>query len=172
MLLSDDCVLLHPQSGRVVAVPTYRSMRLWPESLERLFPSAELSVGSSSAKRRLRVSGDEDEGMPRQVDAIYVLNDPAEHRRIISIEPISPAALCLALIRHAFRLDVADRAAAATFLGLCGAVARSVPAFALSYPRHFGEAPTLVRTLSRHLEGIGRPRHPGSAELDDSARPS
>ena len=164
-LLSDDCVLLRPQSGRVVAVPTYRSMRLWAESLEQLFPSAELSAGSRGAKRRLRVSGDDDEGMPRHVDAVYVLNDPAENRQTISIDPISPAALCLALIRHAFRLDVADRAAAATFLGLCGAVARSVPAFALSYPRHFVEAPTLVGTLSRHLEGVGRRRYLGSAEM-------
>ena len=171
-LLSDDCVLLRPQSGRVVAVPTYRSMRLWAESLEQLFPSAEPSAGSSDAKRRLRVSGDGGEGMPRQVDAIYVLNDPGEDRQTISIEPISPAALCLALIRNTFRLDVAARAEAATFLELCAAVARSVPAFALNYPRQFEEAPALIRTLSRHLEDVGRPRHPRSAETIDSARPS
>jgi hypothetical protein len=171
-LLSDDCVLLRPQSGRVVAVPTYRSLRLWPESLDRVFPSAELPVGSGGAKHRLRASGDDGEVAPRPVNAVYVLNDPAENRQTISIEPISPAALCLALIRHSFRLDVADRAEAATFLGLCAAVARSVPAFALSYPREFDEAPALVHTLSRHLEGIGRSLQPESAEIVDTARPS
>lgn len=158
-LLSDDCALLRPQPARVVALPTYRSMRLWPESLARVFPSAEVSVGTSGAKRRLRVSGDDDPDTPRKVDAIYVLNDPVEHRQTISIEPISPAALCLALIKHAFRLDVADRSAAATFLGLCAAVARSIPAFGLSYPRDFAEAPALVSALSQHLEGIGQPRN-------------
>ena len=170
-LLSDDCVLLRPQSGRVVAVPTYRSMRLWPESLDRVFPSTESPVGSGGAKRRLRVSGDDGEDLPREVDAIYVLNDPAEHRQTVSIEPIRPAVLCLALIKHAFRLDVADRAEATTILALCAAVARSVPAFALSYPRDFGEEPGLVRTLSRHLEDIGRRQPLRSTETVGSARP-
>lgn len=169
-LLSDDCVLMRPQSGSVVAVPTYRSMRLWPESLDRVFASAQSSVVSGGAKRRLRMSGDGDESTPHQVDAIYVLNDPAEHLQTISIEQIRPAALCLALIRHAFRLDVADRAEASTFLGLCAAVARSAPAFALSYPRHFEEAPALVRALSRHLEEVGRLRSLGSAEVVGSAK--
>lgn len=171
-LLSDDCVLLRPQSGRVAAVPTYRSMRLWPESLDRVFPSADSSVGSGSAKRRVRVSGERSEDVPIEVQAIYVLNDPAQLRQTISIERISPAALCLALIKHAFRLDVADRAEAATFLGLCAAVARSVPAFALSYPRDFAEAPALVRTLSRHLEDIRRPRPLEPAETAASSRQS
>jgi hypothetical protein len=155
-LLSDDCILLRPKSGHAIAVPTYRSMRLWPESLHRVFPSSDVSERSSGAKRRLRVSGDED-AAPRQVEGIYVLNDPAVDRRTISIEPISPAALCVALIKHAFRLDVADRAAAKTFLELCGAVARSVPGHALSYPRDFAVAPSLVSMLSRHLEGAELP---------------
>jgi hypothetical protein len=155
-LLSDDCALLRPHSGRVLAVPTYRSMRLWPESLARIFPSAETTEGSSGAKRRLRFSGDQI-AAPRQVDAIYVLNDPAQHRRAISIDPISPAALCLELIRHAFRLDVANRAAAKTFLESCGTIARSVPGFTLSYPRDFAETPRLIHMLSRHLEGAELP---------------
>lgn len=156
MLLSDDCVLLRPQSGGVAAVPTYRSMRLWPESVESVFPSAEVPVDAAGRKRRLPMSGGDDARLPRQVEGIYVLNDPDEQRPTISIEPLSPAALCLALIKHAFRLDVADRAAATVFLGLCAEVARSVPGFALSYPRDFGDAPSLVSTLSRHLEELGR----------------
>jgi hypothetical protein len=116
------------------------------------------------------VSGDGDKDTPRQVDAIYVLNDPADNLQTTSIETISPTALCMTLIRHAFRLDVADRAEASTFLGLCAAVARSAPAFALSYPRHFEEAPALVRALSRHLEEVGRLRSLGSAEAVGSAK--
>lgn len=153
-VLSDDCVQLIPHAGRCQAIPTYPSLRLHADSLEALLPDATTTpVAYYSGKQRVAVDAPAADGT-FPVDAIYLLGDPGEATEVIRIDPLHPAETCGALLRHTFRLDLADHAANAHQFALCGAVAREVPAFRLHYPRDFARSDALARDIIRHLTSL------------------
>lgn len=152
-VLSDDCILLEPDGDGFRALPTYPSLRLYPDSLAALFPDTPdtSSVAAYSEKRRLPTNTPEEPALDMPVDALYLLGDPAQSGDAIRITSLRPAEACEALLRHSFRLDLADRAANAHQFALCGAAARGLPAFRLDYPRDFARAGELVQHISDHL---------------------
>lgn len=152
-ILSDDCTLLRLQGSAVTALPTYPSLRLFPDSLEHAVPTGTPSTAMArySDKRRVHVH---DAGeIPQQVHAMYLL-DGNSSRSALSIEARRPAAACLDLIRHSFQLDVTNRKRSAALLPYCGEVARKVPAFTLSYMHAFEEAHSLVNALGKHIQAL------------------
>lgn len=162
-MLSDDCVQLVPDGERFNAVPTYPSLRLYADSLDELFPGLgnTAPVASYSEKRRVPLHAVQESDVSYPVDALYMLGDPDVAGDAVSITPLGPAETCQALLRHSFRLDLADRAANAHQFGLCGAVTRAVPAFRLDYPRDFTRSDELVRHLTHHLATLPTlDRHP------------
>lgn len=159
-VLSDDCVQLNVSEERLTALPTYPSLRLNADSLDALFPdlTETTPVAGYSEKRRVPVALPEiaDSGVP--VDALYLLADPADNDGSISITALKPAEICLALIKHSFRLDLSDRAASAKQLERCSHIARTVPAFRLDYPRDYTQQDALVLAITQHLAAL--PAHP------------
>ena len=159
-VLSDDCVQLNLAEGRLTALPTYPSLRLNADSLDALFPdlTETTPVADYSEKRRVPVVLPEiaDTGVP--VDALYLLADPADNDGSTSITPLKPAEICLALIKHSFRLDLSDRAASAQQLQRCSHIARTVPAFRLDYPRDYAQQDALILAITQHLAAL--PAHP------------
>ena len=155
-VLSDDCVqLVAVPGGRFHAVPTYPSLRLNADSLAAVFPGQidTAPVASYSNKRRIPIASSGHIDALATVDAIYLLGDPAQDGDVdeVRIEPAHPAAVCLALIRHSFRLDLADRDASAAQLRQCGAIASAVPGFELHYPRDHARSDDLLEALFVHL---------------------
>ena len=159
-VLSDDCVqLVAGEDGRIGVIPTYPSLRLNTDSLDALFPDQGQTapVAHYTDKRRVPMPAPPDLARPLPVDAIYLLGEPAQDRDVdvdvdeVRIEPAHPAAVCLALIRHSFRLDLADRAASAAQLRQCGAIASAVPGFELHYPRDHARGGELIEALLAHL---------------------
>lgn len=155
-VLSDDCVQLTAAVEGFQAVPTYPSLRLYPDSLGEALPGAgeTAPVASYSEKLRVPVAAQEEGNAVYPVDALYLLGEPAEAGEAIRIMPLRPAETCQALLRHSFKLDVGDRAANAHQFALCGAVARAIPAFRLDYPRDFSRAGELVRHITGHLASL------------------
>lgn len=155
-VLSDDCVQVNPAGERFNAIPTYPSLRLYPDSLQAVFPDLveTMPVANYTQKRRVpmappaHVAG----GVP--IDALYLLGDPADADGNIHVSPLRPAEICLALIRHSFRLDLKDRVASARHLERCSAIARSVPAFRLDYPRDYGLHDELEQAICQHLAAL------------------
>lgn len=154
-LLSDDCVMLDAGPHGVSALPTYASLRLHEDSLGQAFaePPATSAVALYTSKRRLPMST-RGNAEPMPVRAIYFVNDPATAPATISMTAYSPAVACMALIRHAFQLDVTDRTRTATLLAQAGDVARAVPAFQLDYPRDFTTSGDLVDSILRHVTSL------------------
>ncbi len=152
-VLSDDCVQLNLHGRRFNAIPTYPSLRLYPDSLDAVFPDLTEStpVADYSEKRRVPVAPASGAGSGVPVDALYLLGDPAEADSTIRITPLRPAEICMALIKHSFRLDLSDRAASAKQLERCSEIARNVPAFRLDYPRDYATHDDLARALAQHL---------------------
>lgn len=153
-ILSDDCAqLIVAQPGHVRAVPTYPSLRLCVDSLAAIFPSqvGTVPVASYSNKRRIPIPAVEATDVTPQVDALYLLGDPAQNTRRIQITPVTPALSCLTLIRHSFRLDLFDREASALHLQQCGEIADAIPAFQLDYPRDYARQDELVDAVLGHI---------------------
>ena len=173
-VLSDDCVQLQLDPvGRVRALATYPSLRLNTDSLQALFPDQAdtAPVAHYTDKRRVPVPAPADAGQPTPVDAIYLLGDPAQDGDDVRIEPAHPAAICLALIRHSFRLDLGDRAASAAQLRQCGAIASAVPGFELHYPRDHARSDALLEALFAHLATLP-PASPSALVAPFAATPT
>ena len=154
-------------------MPTYPSLRLNTDSLQALFPDQAdtAPVAHYTDKRRVPVPAPADAGQPTPVDAIYLLGDPAQDGDDVRIEPAHPAAICLALIRHSFRLDLGDRAASAAQLRQCGAIASAVPGFELHYPRDHARSDALLEALFAHLATLP-PASPSALVAPFAATPT
>ncbi len=148
-LLSDDGLVLTQAAGCVTALPTYRSLRLWPDALARLYAETPLlaPMAHYSAKQRV-IIGEAPETIshPMPLAALYVLAPHADTAvSTISLTRLSPRDACMAIIGNSFKLDVNDMRRAADLTAAAGRIAQQVPAFTLEYPRNFGLLPT-VRT--------------------------
>lgn len=155
-VLSDDCVLLGEAAGRVTALPTYESLRLYGDSLANALPTlpATTSVASYTDKRRISGTRRKTGTHATSVIAMYFLNDPADAVDEPRIVRQSEATTCIRLIRHAFQLDITDRQASGRLLQQASAVARAVPAFELGYPRDFSRAHGVAEAVHHHALAI------------------
>jgi len=153
-ILSDDCLQLFPEpAGRVRVIPTYPSLRLKPDSLNALFPDSAgtMPFAGNSGKRRVPLAGSSGSQQAATADALYLLGDPSLADGNIRIVPISQAKACLALIRHSFRLDLADREASQLQLQRCASIASAIPGFELHYPHEHDRNAALLQTLLEHV---------------------
>ena len=165
-LLSDDCALLQPTAGRITVVPTYPSLRMFGDSISQTLghATATTPVAAYSPKQRLMVTlaPAQAGGAHCPLQAIYLLNDPAEPASDHRITLLAPALACMALVEHSFRLDLASTTHTTDLLRQAAGVLRQVPAFALHYPRDYAGNAGLRQTVLAHLAGLGS-THPGPA---------
>ena len=152
-VLSDDCTLLLRQGDAVMALPTYPSLRLFPDSLEHAVPSGTASSAMARYSEKRRVHMDRVAARSWRVHAMYLLAGPASDSAQ-SIKTRRPSSACLDLIRHSFQLDVTDRSRTRELLAYCGDVARKVPAFTLNYPHDFEQSRALVEGLGTHIDTL------------------
>lgn len=157
-VLSDDCVMVGVQEGCVQATATYASLRLFEDSLREAFgqPPATTPVATYTDKRRLPLPS-RTSNTARRVRAIYLLNDPAEAVDGLEIEPCSGIDLCMGLIHHSFQLDLTDAARTRQLLAQASAVAASVPAFHLRYPRDYAKAREIANAVAHHANTLAAP---------------
>jgi len=155
-VLSDDCVQLGYFNDQLAAIPTYPSLRLNPDSLDALFPECPdtSAVADYSIKRRVDLVSTREAGTSVPVAALYLLGHPADASDAVVITPLRPAETCMALIKHSFRFDLADREATAAQLERCSHIARDVPAFRLDYPRDFTRHDELTTAVCKHLGAL------------------
>lgn len=150
---SDDCVQIRTTNGQHVALPTYPSLRLFPDSLEALYAEAQDTspVSSYSEKLRVPLSHPVSAQYAAPVDALYLLGDPTEAGESVQICPSSPSHTCQALIGHSFRLDLSDQNGNAEHFARCAAMVNTIPAYRINYPRDFNQSPALVEAITQHL---------------------
>lgn len=155
-LLSDDCVQLKQADGHYLALPTYPSLRLFDDSLDGAFPGStgSTAVAAYSKKRRLPVATAAPGVVTAPVVALYLLDEPSEAITQTTIAGMRPVSACLELMRHAFKLEIGDRARTQRLFAACSDVARAIPAFSLDYPRDYAQSEALVNTIARHLAAL------------------
>jgi hypothetical protein len=135
--LADDCVVIEERRGRVVAVPSYPGLRLWPDAARALGRRhlGGQPVADYSDKRRVDPRpGQTHRPRATPLSAIYVLAPPRT-AKAVRIDRLTPREAVGRLLAHTHRLDVTDRVRLTTELDALGRLAGRVPVFELAFPR-------------------------------------
>ena len=149
-LLCDDGLVLGTHGDTTMVRPTYRSLRLWPEAVTKVFaqPPTVAPMAHYSTKRRVQLSG---AGGPLDrwypLTAVFAMEPAAPDDDGITLCRMPSRDACMTLIRNAFQLDPSDREQARRLLAAAADVAERVPAFTLAYPRDFAMLPKVRATV-------------------------
>jgi hypothetical protein len=144
-LLSDDGLLIEARRDGIWATATYPSLRLWPDSLAKLYatPPVTSPMAVRSAKRRVHAHPGAPGSVP--LGCVFVLDGAAEGGP--SLSPVSPAQACMTLVANTFQLDPSDPVVAGRALALIRRLVIQVPVHALRYPRRFEGLPAVCERI-------------------------
>jgi hypothetical protein len=148
-LLCDDGLVLTQGEVATVALPTYPSLRLWPESIASLYAQAPdvAPMAHYSSKRRI-ISNDlvTNANVPLPLTSLYVLG-PAPDTAEISLKRLSSREACIAIIGNSFQLDITDRHRVANTFANASRIADHLPVISLTYPRDFARLPEVHNAI-------------------------
>jgi hypothetical protein len=156
-ILSDDCFrLIVDANGAVKCMPTYRTVRLWPDSADAVMPAAAFEpMAENSDKRRLGLPRALPSG-PFAVSAVYVLAAPSESSDSVRLTPVAPARAVSLLLAQCFRLDPTDAEATKRTFERCADIVERVPVVELSYPRTYDRLPEVRDAVLRRAPAGGQ----------------
>jgi hypothetical protein len=159
-LVTDDCLLLRQTHGQFMGVPSYPSLRLWPEDTLGL-PMLGIEVtdvAHYTSKKRLRIGGGAISfaEKPVRLGVIYTLctGTEAERDEEVSIERLSPHEAFMELVQNSFQLDITGAASLRTHSGQLCAIANTVPMFRLGYPRNRALLPKVMQAVLGHANEV------------------
>lgn len=174
-VLSDDCIKLVLNGGQYQAIPTYPSLRLWPDVVSGMSveSAGSIPVAGYNNKRRIDVTK-----QVQQVAAIapvdlsvgIILEEPLRcDRDTPGAEQIDQAPASLAdvrlrsfekraammeLLRQTFHLDVRDRDNQQRAFDRVEQFVRALPFFGLTYSRTLKQMPTVAAELIERIRAI------------------
>ena len=136
-LLGDDALIISGKDDVFLGEATYKSLRLLPDSIAALYATEPKlkPVAHYTRKQRVALPFSPSIGVS-PIQAIFILTDEPQGATI-TVERMSAAKTCMALITNSFALDPTDTARAKQKLSIASDMAMHVPAFELSYPRDY-----------------------------------
>jgi len=146
-LLGDDALIVDAPDGTHQIRAVYPSLRLLPDSIDRLFGAdVETQIMAQySTKRKVAVEGLE---TAAPLAMMLVLAPPQPD---IALHRLSVAEACMAIIANSFALNPTDKAWTVANMRRASALAASVPVFALSYPRDYDRLPDVHAAIAAQL---------------------
>jgi hypothetical protein len=143
-LLTDDCMRLKACSDNSIAcIPTYQSLRLWPDSARTVMDGTS-SEQMSTETNKLRINLPPNPTLgPTLVAAIFALTPPGQKSSAITFSRVAPARAVALLLAQCFRLNPTDAEATKGAFQRCADVVERVPVVELSYPRDYGQLPAI-----------------------------
>jgi len=152
-LMGDDAVILASDNGRPTAEAVYPSLRLFPDSIEALFPKGVRTVPMAhySSKQRIGVQTREHTPEPlRPLNAIFILGDA--HGDRIAVRRLAASKACMALVENSFALDPSDPHQASRRMEGASRIVKQVPTFVISYPREYSRLPEVREAILANLD--------------------
>jgi hypothetical protein len=150
-VLTDDCLVITMRGNSAWAIPSYGGVRLWPDAAVRLGYRGR-RVAHFSRKVRVGparlLSGDR----PARLRALFLLAPPSAAVRDVRVSARGPRDRFIGLVRSAYLLDIADRAALARLFHEIGVVSERVPIAGLRLAKDRRRLPELARQV-RELAG-------------------
>ena len=149
-LVSDDCLVLHEQEGRILAVPSYAGLRLYADVSETLFqrvPSTQVAHYTSKQRitTELALAGE-----PELLSAVFALERVPDLDAPV-LGRLGPADATMALATGAFRMDMEHARLHREQLRFFAAVARVVPVWRCQVPDDLSK---LLGTATAILEAV------------------
>lgn len=172
-VLSDDCIQLRKIDNGFEAIPTYPSLRLWPEVISDLAADESTPVANYNSKRRVEVGAVDRATGPTNVSlGIVLLSDRFEmavdDRAGGNVETSEPSHIRLAklgkqavvveLLRQSFHLDLRDRGLQQRSFEQVEQLALALPFKGLTYRRGLRLMPQVAQEI---VQCVGQAR-PGS----------
>lgn len=155
-LLGDDAMIISTADGEAECSAVYRSLRLFPDSIESLFdqPIQRTDVADYTDKENVHLPAPDQRAGTHRVRAIFFIgaDDAAAGP---SVDLISPGDACMRLVEHSFWLDPTDVALTAKKLSAASALAHCVPVFQLGYPRDYAKLGNLHAAIFAAVDAIG-----------------
>ncbi len=180
-LLTDDALLLRQVREEIMAVPSYPSLRLWPDDTRhfRQLDAEICDVAHYTSKKKLRIS--RHAGLfaerPVRAAAVYILTEPVgseavggeavggEAARVhpcssvvadVEIEKLSPREAFMELLQNSIHLDRTGKGSLKAQSEKLTALANAIPCFRLSYPRDHALLPDVVKAVLAHAGNVKR----------------
>jgi hypothetical protein len=136
--LTDDGLQLAVQGGRLEAMPSHPSIRLWADSQRAIMPAGAPSAEPVEYTSKVRFLADASLGYcpdPQPVRALFFLGPgDSDHVRI---EPLRPQAALVELVRHSFLLDISEQQMLASHFDEISRTANLGALYHLDYPRRY-----------------------------------
>ena len=154
-LLGDDAAIVTWLDAVPSSRSLYKSLRLLPDSIDALLPLSTESeeVSELSWKRRVKFpDGGSSPIQPLPIAAVFYL-DPPESNSAVEIRPMTVRESCMVLVENAFACNPADTGQAKGRLEQASKLAKSVPCFAISYPREYHFLPTVRAAMLDQVTG-------------------
>ncbi len=150
-LLGDDAVVIDEAAHGFEGEAVYRSLRLFPESIEHVLidPVATAPMAYYSSKLLVDAGQGPHTGPDSvPIGGIFALAVGDEG---VSHAPLKPADACMMLVENSFALDPADPLAAAGRMAKAARLAAAVPCQSLAYPSEFGILPAVGEHVAQLL---------------------
>ena len=162
-VLSDDCLVIEEQDGRLVAVPAYPGVRLWDDTCAALAPqiNAPSPVAHYTDKQRLvwqeQVKNFPTTPLPLQ--RIYLLTRSSGNASVMDlsaphIESCPQRQVFMALLEQTFRLDVTDAVMLVRQLHWLERIVTQIPVRRLYIPNDFTALSTVQAVVLRDCASI------------------
>jgi len=139
-VISDDCLALEPQDGRILARPAYPGLRLLEDTLDALGADRGMTLPMTEYSAKRRVIGASVEGPfptdPLPLVRIYVLSrrEDAGEEWEPMIEPLSRTSAFIEILGGAFTLEAKDPVFLRRQFDWVGQVVEQVPVRRLRLP--------------------------------------
>jgi len=155
-LMGDDALLVSDEDSIFFGSATYKSLRLLPDSIDSLLidNSALSRVADYTNKKRVSTKPDTDaDNKSVALKAFFFLAAETSGNRI-ALRQMSVAETCMGFIKNSFSLDPTDKVHAEKKLKYVSALASTVPAFELTYPREYSRLPDVHKAIRKELASI------------------
>jgi hypothetical protein len=167
-VLSDDVVTLAAEKNGAFHVhPAYPCIRLWPESVEGLFGSADALplLTPNWDKRYLDLEGDRHryQADPLRLAAIYVLAERSASDDTPRVEAIAPQLAMIELVGNAYAPRLKDRAARAAEFEVLSRVMETVPVRRAIPNADLGNVDRLCEVILDDIRKLTQPHTPTRA---------
>ncbi len=151
-VLADDCLLLKEEGGRLMAVPSYPGVRLWPETADALFGAGRSWPDVAHYTEKKRVDGDAGiafSARPAGLRRVYFLELPEEDRSEpeVRIQTLSARDAAIELVKFTYLIDVTDRERLQQEFERLSRVAVQPLFFRLSFPHNLERLPEVRRAV-------------------------
>jgi hypothetical protein len=151
-LLTDDCLALKNDGEQLIAIPSYRGVRLWPEIISAIFQKepAHTPVAHYTRKRRVIPNSHFEFCLdPIPLKRIYALTPPDElsDTREIRIRSLTKREALMELVKQTYRLDITDRTRIGEEFHWLARAAAMPLFYSLAFPRDIALLPAVLDAI-------------------------